>query len=65
MHRQHDGGPQGLNTAVEASELYMLIFDKRFLELLRNLGLVQLLYLRYVDDITVSMPPIKPGWYFS
>ena len=45
VHRQHDGGSQGLNTAVEASELYMLIFNKRFLELLRTLGLVLLLYL--------------------
>ena len=60
-----DWGPQGLNTAVEASELYVLLFDKRFLVLARSLGLVVLLYLRYVDDISIVMPPIKPGWCYS
>ena len=43
----------------------MLLFDKRFLVLLKSLGLVVLLYLRYVDDISVVMPPIKPGWFYS
>ena len=65
IHKQLDGGPQGLNTAVEASNIYMLLFDKRFLVLVKSLGLVVLLYLRYVDDISVVMPPIKPGWFYS
>ena len=64
IHKQEDGGPQGLNTAVEASEVYMLEFDRKFLILLRGLGVTILLYLRYVDDITAILPPIKPGWFF-
>ena len=24
-----------------------------------------LLYYRYVDDISVCCPPIKPGWFYS
>ena len=28
IHKQQDGGPQGLNTAVEASEIYMLLFAR-------------------------------------
>ena len=50
---------------MEASDLYMLMYDKKFLEAVRVLGLVVLLYLRYVDDITVILLPIKPGWQFS
>ena len=32
IHRQSDGGPQGLSTAVEGSETYMLGFDRKFLK---------------------------------
>ena len=43
----------------------MLEFDRAFLILLKGLGIVVLLYLRYVDDITTVLPPIKPGWYYD
>ena len=65
VHKQSDGGPQGLSTGVEASYLYMLEFDRAYLVLLKDLGIAVLLYLRYVDDITTVLPPIKPGWYFD
>ena len=65
MHRQTDGGPQGLSTAVEASDLYMLEFDRVYLLLLKDLGIAILLYLKYVDDSTIALPLKKPGWYFD
>ena len=44
VHHQSDGGPQGLDTAVEGSELYMVAFDDKFLKLAQAVGLVILLY---------------------
>ena len=61
VYRQTDGGPQGLNAAVEAAEIYMLKFDGRFLKILGELGIVVLLYQRYVDDISICLPAIKKG----
>ena len=65
IHRQEDGGPQGVCTAVEASEIYMLAFDRKFLVKLVKLGITLVLYERYVDDITVSGCSLKPGWSYS
>ena len=53
VYRQHDGGPQDLDTVVEASEVYMLVFDKKFLAKLESLGIRVELYVSYVDDITI------------
>ena len=65
IHQQSDGGPQGLSTAVEASELYMLKFDRKFLKLLGDLDIVIYLYRCYVDDINVITPPINKEWSYS
>ena len=64
VHHQTDGGPQGLDTAVEGAELYMVVFDSKFLIMLKSLGLVILLYGCYVDDLTIVLPPKSPGWHF-
>ena len=65
VHKQTDGGPQGLSTAVEASDLYMLQgFDCKYLRRLGELGIKVLLYSRYVDDITMAVPAINPGWWY-
>ena len=42
----------------------MVAFDDKFLKLAQTVGLVILLYDRYVDDLTVILPPISQGWYF-
>ena len=65
VFRQKDGGPQGLDTAVEASEVYMLMFDKKYLARLQQLGIRVELYVRYVDDITIILMGIRPGWYWE
>ena len=65
VFKQADGGPQGLDTAVECSEVYMLEFDRGFLLLLNKLGLKVWVYVRYVDDITVVAPAIKHGWDYD
>ena len=54
-----------MDTAVEVSEIYMLSFDRKFLEKLKKLGLEVLLYSRYVDDITVECPAIRKGWSYD
>ena len=64
VFRQTDGGPQGLKAAVESSEIYMLQFDSKFLSKLEALGFVVYRYKRYVDDICIILPPLKPGWYY-
>ena len=61
IHRQEDGGPQGVCTAVEASEIYMLAFNRKYLVKLVKLGITLVLYERYVEDITVSGCSLKPG----
>ena len=65
MYRQHDRGPQGLCTAVENSEIHMLAFDRRFLARLEVLGIILLLFWRYVDDLTVVGPVINHGWVYN
>ena len=65
IFKQRDGGPEGLDTAVEACDLYMLRFDDKLLKRLRELGWTLDVYKRYVDDITVVRPPLNPGWHYS
>ena len=54
----------GLDTSVEASEIYMVSFDTRFLDRLSKLGININLYKRYVDDITIVLKAIGPGWHY-
>ena len=42
----------------------MVVFDGKFLLMLKTLGLVILLYDRYVDDLTIVLPPISSGWHY-
>ena len=42
----------------------MLGFDRKFLKLLGELGILLYLFKRYVDDIMVEAPPIRKGWVF-
>ena len=65
IYHQKDGGPQGLKAAVEGSEIYMIQFDSKFIKILGDLGIVILLYTRYVDDIFICCPPIREGWFYS
>merc|ERR1711954_521606 len=64
VYRQAGGGPQGLKAAVESSKIYMLQFDSKFLDKSQDLGSVVYKYKRYVGDICIILPPLKPGWYY-
>ena len=43
----------------------MLGVDRKFLARVELLGLVLWLYKRYVDDMTVSGPPLRHGWLYN
>ena len=65
LYRQADGSPMGLDTSVEASDIYMLIWEKAFLDKLTRLGWLMLLYKRYVDDICTLTLALNKGWYYD
>ena len=43
----------------------MLAWDRKFLAKLEGLGILILLYKRYVDDVTVVGPVLNPGWSYN
>ena len=54
-----------MDTAVEASDIYLLRFDAKLTKRLKDLGFTIDVYKIYVDDITVVGPPLNPGWHYS
>ena len=65
IYKQSDGGAMGLDLTSISSKIYMLTWDMDVLAKMSELGIVIVLYKRYVDDITVFMPGFYPGWYFD
>ena len=65
IKRQSDGGAIGVDLTNEVSCLFMLRWDRRFKSKLKKLGIVTIIYRRYVDDITVVMSRIMPGWKYN
>ena len=64
IYRQKDGSPIGLDMSVEGASLYMSIWDHKFLDRLKRLGISVLMYKRYVDDIIMVMNGIEKGWVY-
>ena len=65
IKRQADGGAIGVDLTNEVSCLYMLRWDREFREKMKRMGLTIILYKRYVDDITILMNRIMPGWDYN
>ena len=62
---QKDGSPIGLDLSVETASLYMSIWDQKFSERLRKLGIRTYIYKRYVDDIFLALQGIGEGWVYD
>ena len=65
IKRQNDGGAIGVDLTKEIACLYMIRWDRKFRRRLRRLGIDIIIYRRYVDDITIVMNRITPGWYYD
>ena len=65
IYKQRDGSPIGMDLSVEGASIYMTLWDKKFMNKLRKLGICLGLYKRYVDDIVVGLRAISPGWFFD
>ena len=61
-YRQEKGGPIGLRGTCGIARLCMQVFDVKWEETLKTLGIVTNLISRYMDDGRSFMPPLKPGW---
>ena len=58
---QSKGGPIGLQLTGILAQLFMIWWDKQLHTKLMNLGIVQRMYKRYVDDVNTEMNATKPG----
>ena len=62
---QGDKGPIGLKATGSVARLIMIWWDRKFIEMLTTLGIIMLLYLRYIDDINLATVALAPGTYFD
>ena len=62
MFHQTMGGPIGPRGTCAIARLTMQLFDIKWEEKLKELRVKIWLNERYMDDIRVFLPPIKPGW---
>ena len=60
--KQMEGGPIGLRGTCTLARLVMQIFDRRWMDLVRDAGLSIDLYMRYMDDGRKLLQPIRRGW---
>ena len=61
VFRQQAGGPIGLEITGVLSRLVMLWWDQQFLGKLEKLGIVMMLYKRYVDDGNMALQAVQVG----
>ena len=59
---QSGGGPIGLRGTCAVARLIMQLFDRRWGEILREMGVEVWCSVRYMDDVRTALPPFKPGW---
>ena len=59
IYKQESGGPIGLNLTGTIAQVFMLWWDKKFKDKLKQLGVEVLLYKRYVDDINMCTVEIE------
>ena len=62
IYHQARGGPIGLRGTCAVARIVMQLFDLKWGNILKDLGIVTWLNFRYVDDSRSLLPPIKPGW---
>ena len=62
MYHQRQGGPIGLRGTCAIARMAMQLFDIKWGEKLRMMGITTWLNFRYVDDSRSLLPPIKAGW---
>ena len=65
IYRQKDGAPTGVDVSVEAADIYMLVWESKFLEKLEKLRITTQEYKRYVDDILALLKVINVGWAYD
>ena len=53
IKRQKDGGPIGLELTGDLAQIFMIWYDNRLLDRLREENITVLMYKRYVDDINM------------
>ena len=61
IRKQSNGGPIGVDITGAIAQIFMMWWDKEFKTRLSSLLIVLEMMKRYVDDINMAMPPIKPG----
>ena len=64
VYKQRDGAPMGLDTSVDGCDVYMTLWDDKYLKKLAKLKIKIKLYKRYVDDITIVVGAINGGWFY-
>ena len=57
-----EGGPIGLRGTCTLARLVMQIFDRKWMDLVKDAGLLIELYMRYMDDGRKFLQPIRRGW---
>ena len=65
VYVQGDRGPIGHVITCIAARVIMLWFNINFLELVRNLGLMLVMFQRYVDDVNAAVIKIKDSMTFD
>ena len=61
IRKQRSGGPIGLSLTGDIADCYLIGWDKKFKEKLRTLGINEILYDRYKDDITIMTESLEKG----
>ena len=56
---QGDRGPTGLQATQAVARICMIWFDRKFLQRLAMLGIIIIMYLRYVDDVDVIVKELE------
>ena len=61
IRKQSAGGPTGLDMTGKLSDIFMLWWEKTFVKMLADLGLLPELYTRFKDDTTILSDELPPG----
>ena len=61
IRKQTKGGPIGLKLTVVLAQIFMIWWDQEFASRLKEVGIVQTMNKRYVDDINIAVQATVPG----
>ena len=62
---QSEGGPIGLRGTCAVARIIMQLFDRKWVTLLEDMGVVIYENIRYMDGGRTLLPPFKAGWRWS